>query len=349
MASLYAQTIGEPMTGPRLVVSIVYDELWTFDFAMTTAFALEWPSPDFQPYRFVTANAGDRRIRAFGGLDIEGSADLDVAHAADLLILPGWRGADTTPGPDLVHAIRSATERGACVAALGVGVFVLAYAGVLRGKRATTHWYLSKKLARDFPDIRVVHDSIYVRDGNVYTSAGSLSGIDMLLTIIRQDYGVRVANRYARRLIAPPHRDGGQNQRANYRSVTTAVNPISRVIEWMENRFAEPITVEMLADRAAMSTRTFSRRFSSCVGRPPMEWLTLRRLRAVQEYLEDTDRSLDWIAAATGFGSAELLRYHFRRAMGINPREWRRARRGSRSGKAAVGVAAASVNIPPML
>jgi AraC family transcriptional activator FtrA len=312
---------------PRLVVSVIYDELWTFDFAMTTAFALEWSQRDFRPYRFVAANAGAGPIRAFGGIDVHGSAGLEIAEHADLLIIPGWRNVDEVPAPALLDAVRAATERGARVAALGVGVFVLAHAGVLHGKRAATHWYLSARLAREFHAIRVVRNSLYVRDGNLYTSAGCLSGIDMLLTIIREDHGVRIANRYARRMIAPPHRDGSQNQLAAYRSVTKAANPISRAIEWMEHHLSEKITVEMLAERAAMSTRTFMRRFQRSIGRAPMQWLTLRRIRAAQEFLEETDKSVDWIAGATGFGAPELLRYHFRKSVGISPIEWRQTRK----------------------
>src|SRR5690606_6653539 len=185
-------------------------------------------------------------------------------------------------------------------------------------------------------DIRVVRNSLYVRDGNLYTSAGSLSGMDMLLTIIRQDYGVSVANRYARRLIAPPHRDGSQNQLTAFRAVAKAANPISRAIEWMESHLGERITVEMLAERAAMSTRTFMRRFQHSMGRPPMQWLTLRRIRAAQEYLEETDRNVSWIATATGFGTAESLRYHFRRSVGISPLEWRQTRKLLNANRAAL-------------
>lgn len=312
---------------PPLVISVVYDALWTFDFAMTTAFALEWPDRDSQLYRFAVAQVGPGRIGAFGGIEVYGGGGMELAEQADLLIVPGWRSVDEIPDSALIGAVRTANQRGARVAALGVGVFVLAHAGVLSGKQAATHWYLSARLARDFRDIRVVRDSLYVQDGNLYTSAGSLSGIDMLLTIIRQDYGVRVANRYARRLIASPHRDGTQDQLSAYRSVTKTPNPISRVIEWMEEHIDEKITIRALADRAAMSTRTFARRFQASIGRTPMQWLTLRRVRAAQLFLEETNRSVDWIATETGFGTAELLRYHFRRSVGISPIEWRQSRK----------------------
>lgn len=316
------------MTQARLVVSVIYDHLWTFDFAMSTVFALEWPDdPVFQPYRFVVASADPGPSAAFGGVDVQATAGLEIAEQADLLIIPGWRNVDEVPEGALLDVVRRASGRGARVAALGVGVFVLAHAGVLHRRRAATHWYLSARLARDFHDIEVVRDSLYVRDGNLYTSAGCLSAIDMLLTLIRQDFGVRVANRYARRMIAPPHRDGSQNQLATFRAVTKAANPISRAIEWMEDHLAERITVEMLAARAAMSTRTFMRRFQESMGRAPMQWLTQRRIRAAQEFLEETDRHVDWIAAATGFGTAELLRYHFRKCVGISPVEWRETRR----------------------
>lgn len=315
------------MAKPRLVVSVIYDGLWTFDFAMTTVFALQWSDPNFRPYRFVVASVGAEPIRAFGGVHVQGSVGIDVAHRADLLIIPGWRDVDELPPRALLEAIRAASERGSQVAALGVGVFVLAHAGLLHGKRAATHWYLSTRLARDFHEIQVVRDSLYIQDGNVYTSAGSLSGIDMLLTIIRQDYGVRVANRYARRLIAPPHRDGSQKQLVAYRSLTKAANPVSRSIDWMEEHLAQRITVKTLAGRVAMSPRTFMRRFQRSIGRAPMQWLTQRRIRAAQEFLEETDRGVEWIAAATGFGTAELLRYHFRKSVGMSPIEWRQTRK----------------------
>jgi AraC family transcriptional activator FtrA len=319
------------MMTPRLVVSVVYEELWTFDFAMTTAFALQWSDPDFQPYRFAVASVGPGPLRAFGGINVDGSAALEIARHADLLIIPGWRSVDEPPARELSEVVRAACERGSRVAALGVGVFVLARAGVLQGRRAATHWYLAKRLANDFPDIEVVRDAIYVRDGNLYTSAGSLSGIDMFLTIIKEDHGVRVANRYARRLVASPHREGNQHQLSSFRSVTIAKNRISHVIEWMEHHLAEKLTIETLARRAAMSARTFTRHFRSSIGLSPMQWLTLRRMTTAREYLEETDKSVDWIAAATGFGTAELFRYHFRRSVGISPSEWRLARAQSRS------------------
>lgn len=321
------------ITQSRLVVSVVYDDLWTFDFAMTTAFALEWPDLNIQPYRYLVASAGSGTVRAFGGIRIQENTGLEIADDADLLIVPGWRNVDDIPGAPLLEAVRTATRRGARVAALGLGVFVLAHAGVLDGRRAATHWYLSARLARDFHDIQVVRDSLYVQDGNLYTSAGCLSGIDMLLSIIRQDYGVRLANRYARRLVAPPHRDGSQNQLAAYRALTRAANPISRAIEWMEAHLAKRITVEILAEGAAMSTRSFMRHFHKTIGRPPMQWLTLRRIRAAQELLEDTEMSVDRIAAATGFGTGELLRYHFRRYVGISPVEWRQTRTLSKANR----------------
>lgn len=312
---------------PPVVVSVAYDELWTFDFAMSTIFALEWPNRDQQPYRFAVACANSDPVQAFGGIKLAGGGGLELANQADLLIIPGWRSPDEKPDALLLDVVRAANERGARIAALGVGVFVLAHAGVLSGKQAATHWYLSAQLARDFRDIEVVRDSLYVRDGNLYTSGGSLSGMDMLLTIIKEDYGVRFANQYARRLIASPHRDGTQRQSSAFRSVTKTSNPISRVIEWMEDHLDERITVRALANQAAMSPRTFARRFHESIGHTPIQWLSLRRVQAAQQCLEETDRSVDRIATETGFGTAELLRYHFRKSVGMSPVEWRQSRR----------------------
>ena len=308
---------------PPLVVSVIYDRLWTFEFAMTTVFALDWADLGFRPYRFAVAAAEQGPLGAFGGLTVDSANGLGLAADANLLIVPGWRDPSERPPEPLLDAVRAAADRGARLASLWDGVFVLAHAGVLDDRRATTHWQLTDELRRRFPRVRVSEDVLYKRDDTIFTSAGALAGIDMLLSIIEDDYGAAVANRYAARMISAPRRAGRQKQP----TVTRAPTPgrIAKVIGWMSEHYAEPITVATLARHTAMSERTFARKFLAATGETPIAWLTHKRIGAAQEMLETTDAGIERIARECGFGTAELLRHHFRRQVGVSPLEWRRS------------------------
>jgi AraC family transcriptional activator FtrA len=232
--------------------------------------------------------------------------------------------ADEDPPADLVDAVRAAHEAGARVASLCTGAFVLAAAGLLDGKRATTHWAHTGALAARYPQVEVDPDVLYVDNGSVLTSAGKAAALDLCLHLVRLDYGSSIANAVARRLVVPPHRAGGQAQ-----FVTTPVpaqdnHPLAALFPWVIERLDQPLTVEDLARRARMSSRNLGRHFRAATGTTPLQWLLTQRIRRAQELLETTDDSVDAIAAATGMGTATTLRRHFNQTVGLPPDTYRR-------------------------
>jgi AraC family transcriptional activator FtrA len=314
---------------PPLVVSLAYDRLALFEFGITAEFfALARPELDFVPYRFAVAAADPPPLRALGGVRVEVDGGLELLRDANLIVVPGWRDLEAAPRPEITHALRKAAERGARIVSICSGVFLLAHAGFLDGRRATTHWRHTENLARLFPNIRVAPDVLYVDEGNVMTSAGSAAGIDQLLHLVRKDYGPNVANAFARRMVVPPHRDGGQSQFVVQPIAVRTNDRIASVADWMAGNLNEAITIEGLADRAAMSVRTFTRRFRAASGAAPIEWLVRLRVRRAQDLLEATDASIDRVAELSGFGAPETLRHHFRKVAGTSPSAWRSSFRG---------------------
>ncbi len=208
------------------------------------------------------------------------------------------------------------------------GAYVVGAAGLLDGRRCTTHWMHSAALARRFPRAVVDPDVLYVDEGSVITAAGTASGIDACLHVVRQEHGAEVANIIARRMVVPPHRDGGQAQFIQRPLPRTACDTVGEVIEWMARHLDEEITVEQLADRAHMSPRTFARRFLQETGTTPYKWVLRQRVLLAQELLESTSETVDAIAGRCGFGNAAALRHHFLRTLGTTPNSFRRAFRG---------------------
>jgi AraC family transcriptional regulator, transcriptional activator FtrA len=315
-----------PTTGP-LVVTVVYDGLCTFEFGVAwEVFGLPRPEMGGGWYRFRTAAAEDGPFSAAGGLSVVPNGGADLIEDADLVILPGWRGVDA-PVPDrLRQALRHAAARGARIATLCSGVFPLAASGLLDGKTATTHWRYAEALAARHPQIAVTPDVLYVDNGAMLTAAGSAAAIDLCLHIVRQDFGVEAANSVARRLVVPPHRDGGQAQ--------FIPRPVPRpregerlgaLLDWIDANLAGDLSVAVLANRAGMSARTFQRRFEATTGRAPGDYVVQARLARAQEVMEaEPALSLDDVAAAAGFGSAEIMRHHFRKRTRTTPQAWRR-------------------------
>uniref|UniRef100_UPI000A8A1D20 helix-turn-helix domain-containing protein n=1 Tax=Microtetraspora niveoalba TaxID=46175 RepID=UPI000A8A1D20 len=240
------------------------------------------------------------------------------------MIVPGWVDVDVDPPADLVDAVRAAHEAGARVASLCTGAFVPAAAGLLDGKRATTHWAHTRALAARYPRVEVDPDVLYVENGGVLASAGKAAAMDLCLHLVRLDHGSSIANAVARRLVVPPHRDGGQAQ-----FVVTPVpapdnHPLAELFPWVIERLDRPLTVEDLARRARMSSRNLSRHFRPVTGTTPLQWLLTQRIRHAQELLETTDDGIDTIAAAAGMGwhrhdAAPALQPHGRRASGHLP------------------------------
>ncbi|MEV3932321.1 MULTISPECIES: GlxA family transcriptional regulator [unclassified Streptomyces] len=270
-----------------------------------------------------------------GRFALEPDHGLDHLAHADSVIVPGWADLEREPPAALVGAVRAAHEAGARVASLCTGAFVLAAAGLLDGRRATTHWAHARELAERYPRVEVDADVLYVDDGRVLTSAGKAAAMDLCLHLVRLDHGATIANTLARRLVVPPHRGGGQAQFVTTPVPAPGSHPLAELLPWAIERLDHPLTVADLARRARMSSRHLGRHFRAVTGTTPLQWLHAQRIRHAQELLESTDDTVDAIAAATGMGTATTLRRHFHRTVGVPPDAYRRTfRAGTHPGPA---------------
>jgi AraC family transcriptional regulator, transcriptional activator FtrA len=258
------------------------------------------------------------------GVTVQASSGLTVLRQADTIVIPGWRKLEDPPPEKLLKALVSAHRRGARLVSICSGVFVLAATGLLDGKRATTHWRYAELLTSRFPTINVDPDVLYVDEGSILTSAGSAAGIDLCLHLIRRDHGAKVANLVARRLVVPPHRDGGQAQYVAHPIREEAHGGLARLMDWAQRKIHHALSVEDLARQALTSPRTFARRFRQETGTTPHRWLTYQRVLNAQRMLETTDDSIDFIADKVGFGTAATLRQHFRQLLDTSPLAYRR-------------------------
>jgi AraC family transcriptional regulator, transcriptional activator FtrA len=243
---------------------------------------------------------------------------------ADTVIVPSCRDVAEPPPPELVDAVRAAHRAGARVASLCTGAFALAEAGLLDGRRATTHWAHTALLHERYPAVRVDADVLYIDDGDVLTSAGKAAGMDLCLHLVRTDYGTAVANALARSLVVPPHRPGGQ---AQFIPAPVAHGPdhvLADLLPWALERLEHPLTVRDLARQAGMSARNLARHFHAVTGTSPLRWLLTQRVGRAQELLETSNLSVEQIASRTGMGTATTLRRHFGRQLGIPPETYRR-------------------------
>ena len=278
---------------------------------------------DVDWYDFEVCSLKRGRLRATGGIRVEVRCGLRTLRQAGTIVIPGWS-ADEPPPDSLLRSLRLAHARGARLVSICSGVFVLAATGLLDGKRATTHWRYAEKLSSQFPNIRVDPGALYVDEGSILTSAGSAAGIDLCLHIVRRDYGAEIANRVARRLVMPPHRDGGQAQYVQDPIGRVTPGAIAPLLHWAQSNLHEAISVEDLARKAAMSPRTFARQFRKQTGTTPHQWLVHQRLLAAQRRLERTNEGIDQIAEAVGLATAATLRQHFSRTLGTTPTAYRR-------------------------
>jgi AraC family transcriptional activator FtrA len=310
---------------PHLVVALAYDRLCTFEFGCTVElFALERPELDVDWYQFAVCAIEPGPIRAAGGIIVQADYAPELLARADTIVIPGWRDADEAPPEALLDQLRAAHARGARLCSICSGVFVLAAAGLLDGQRATTHWRYADKLARRYPAIDVLPDDLYVDNGQVITSAGSAAGLDMLLHLVRRDYGAHVGNLVAQRLIVAPHREGGQAQYLPRPMAHDDKGRLTRLMDWVRAHPADSHTVATMAERAAMSARTLQRQFQDATGMGPIEWLVRERIAIVKDLLETSDLALAQVAERAGFGSEESLRHHFRRLAATSPGAYRR-------------------------
>ncbi|MFZ6677060.1 transcriptional regulator FtrA [Undibacterium sp. Tian12W] len=310
---------------PHLVVALAYDQLCTFEFGCTVElFALNRPELGVDWYEFAVCAAEPGKLRAAGGITVEVPYGLDMLDQADTIIIPGWRDADEMPPPALLEKIRLAHARGARICTICSGVFILAAAGILDGKTVTTHWRYAEKLLRRYPEITVQANALYVDQGQIMTSAGSAAGLDMLLHLVRKDYGAKVANMVAQRLVVPPHREGGQAQFVPRPMPADEHARLAKLMDWVRSNPALPHNLASMAKKAAMSTRTLQRHFKDSTGMAPGEWLICERVAIAKELLESPASSLPQVAELAGFGSEESLRRHFRRIVANSPGNYRK-------------------------
>lgn len=293
-------------------------------FELSVAYEIFGTAPDAvaAPW-YELSVCGTAPVRV-GRFLLEPDHGLDRLRHADTVIVPGWADVDVDPPADLVDAVRAAHEAGARVASLCTGAFVLAAAGLLDGRRATTHWAHTEILSARHPRVTVDPDVLYVDNGSVLTSAGKAAALDLCLHLVRLDHGSAIANTVARRLVVPPHRDGGQAQFVTTPLPARTDHPLAALFPWVLERLDHPLTVEDLARQARLSSRHLGRHFRSVAGTTPLRWLLTQRIRRAQELLETTDDTVDAIATATGMSTATTLRRHFNRTVGVPPDTYRR-------------------------
>ncbi|GAB3158760.1 transcriptional regulator FtrA [Myceligenerans halotolerans] len=315
---------------PHRIAALVTEGMAPFELSsVVEVFGL--PRPEIEGPWYALDVCSDRPgtpLRMTGGFTLSAEHGLDVLAGADTVIVPAVVDPRTGPGDDVVQALRAAHARGARVVSICSGAFALAAAGLLDDREATTHWQYASLLAERFPAVSVRPDVLYVDHGDVMTSAGSAAGLDVCLHVVRTDHGPAVANMVARRLVVPPHREGGQAQ-----FIEAPVLPVEErddvgdALTWALDHLAEPITVEALARRAHMAPRTFARHFVRRTGTSPIRWLVTQRVQASLALLE-AGESVTRTASLAGFGSPVTFRHHFTRAMGTSPASYRRAFHG---------------------
>ena len=284
-------------------------------------------TPDWYAFDVATPRPGP--VRTSIGLNLHVEQGLDALARADTVVVPPWeRGGDADA--ELVAALVAASERGARMVSLCTGAFLLAEAGLLDDRPATTHWMHADELAERYPAVKVDPDVLYVDDGDVLTSAGTAASIDLCLHLVRVDLGSEVANAVARRMVVPPHRDGGQAQYVDRPlPIAPGDDDLVATMTHMLDHLDEDLTVERLAAHAHMSPRTFARRFAAVTGSTPHQWLLGQRLLLARRLLESTDAAVERVAERAGFGSSATLRHHFARSLGTSPLRYRQTFRAS--------------------
>ncbi|MEV0649029.1 helix-turn-helix domain-containing protein [Phytomonospora sp. NPDC050363] len=319
-------TLAAP-TRPHRVAVLVTEGMAPFEFgSVVEVFGLPRPEIDGPWYSLdVCAERPGAPMRMVGGFSLVAESGLDVFTAADTLIVPAVPETRRSPSAAVVEAIRAAHERGARVVSICSGAFALAAAGLLDGREATTHWRYAGLLAERFPKVRVNPGVLYVDHGDVLTSAGSAAGLDLCLHLVRGDHGARVANTVARRLVVPPHREGGQAQFIEASVLDREESDgVAEAMGWALANLTATITVADLAGRAHMSPRTFIRHFTRRTGTSPMRWVIAQRVAASLPLLEDGDAPVTRVGALVGFDSPVTFRHHFTRAMRTSPSAYRR-------------------------
>jgi AraC family transcriptional activator FtrA len=306
----------------NLVAVLAYDGVNAFELGIAVeVFGLPNMGPDW--YRVVVcAERTGVPLAASGGVKIMADVGLSLLRQVGTIIVPGWQDIDALPPETLLNALRRAHARGVRIASICSGVFILAAAGLLEGRRVAAHWANATALALKYPSLRVEPDVLYVDDGEILSSAGRASGLDLCVHIVRRDFGPEVANDVARRLVIPAHREGGQAQFIP-NPVWTDSKPLGELRGWVQKHLDGNITIADLAGKARMSRRTFIRRFEEATGLSPGEWVIQERTARARKLLESTDMPIEQVAAAVGFASADALRHHFRTRLDTSPARYR--------------------------
>jgi AraC family transcriptional activator FtrA len=319
-----------PKVFNRRVAAFAYNGLCAFEFSCAAeVFGLSRPELEPGWYRFRTYSATGRAVRGQFGIRMAVDGGLAQLVKAGTIIIPGWAGIHVPIPANLIDALREAHANGARLLSICSGVFVLAATGLLDGKQATTHWQYAAEVQRRYPRIRVNPNVLYVDEGQVLTSAGSAAGLDLCLHLVRRDFGAGIANQVARRLVIPPHRDGGQAQFVerpveHRKFESSRSRSIAALTERIRRYMHGPLRIHELVRFAAMSERTFMRRFRKATGHSPADWITRARLDRAKEFLERTTLSMESIAIRCGLGTASTLRHHFRKKLGVTPLAYRK-------------------------
>ncbi|NHA69547.1 helix-turn-helix domain-containing protein [Phycicoccus flavus] len=303
------------------VAVVLQEPVALFEYGvLAEVFGIDRSEEGIDPFDYRVCAERPGPLDSHHGTAVVAAHGLEAAADADLVAVPA---TSAVPSPAVLQVVRDAVERGAWVLSVCSGAFTLGAAGVLDGRRATTHWRHAAELAERHPLATVDPDVLYVRDGTVITSAGTAAGIDACLHLVRHELGASVATRIARRMVVPPHRDGGQRQFIDRPVPVTDSESLGPVLAYMSENLAEQHAVADLARRAAMSPRTLARRFVAETGTTPHQWLTDQRVLRARELLEESDLPVDAVAREAGFGTAALLRHHFTRGTGLSPSAFR--------------------------
>ena len=291
-------------------------------------------------FEFALCTPEPGPVRSSLGFDVVVERGLEATTTADLVVVPAYS-VDTDLPDGVIEHLRAANARGAWLLSVCSGAFALASAGLLDGRRCTTHWMYTDRLATGCPHAQVDPGVLYVEDDRVVTSAGTAAGIDACLHLVRRELGAAAASAIARRMVVPPHRDGGQAQYIDL-PVPQCSGPLEDVVTWVSAHLDDDLSVASLARRADVSERTLARRFSAEMGTSPAGWVARQRLHRARELLERTDLSVDEVARRAGFGSAPVLRHHFATSLGTSPLAYRRTFCGTERTARAVDATAAS-------
>jgi AraC family transcriptional activator FtrA len=305
---------------------VLVDGAAPFEFGvLCEVFGIDRTDDGVPPIEFrVCGERPGEPLRSSIGVRLIPDLALDALDDVDLVALPASVIKDDYPAR-VLDVLRAASDRGATLLSVCTGAFLLGAAGLLDGRRCTTHWRYVNEFAARFPAAKLEPDVLFVDEGNIITSAGTAAGIDACLHLVRRELGAAAANAIARRMVVPPQRDGGQRQFVELPLPQRAGESLQPVLDWMLDNIATEHTVPSLARRAQMSPRSFARRFLAETGTTPHRWLTMQRVLYAQQLLEETQLSIEQVAAQCGFGTAALLRHHFHRIVGVAPNDYRRA------------------------